>query len=238
MNIPQIRHIVEHEVTKLMCWMKVGGHDISHFEAVRDHAIHAVKYESQLSQRQKFQIELAAFLHDVDDEKLFGRSALKNYRNARKILSCIDIENKEEFVEGIIEMIALVSCSENGDSEPSQSWMAIPRDCDRLEAIGEIGIQRCLEFTKHKQSPFHVDTTLRALNREEVWAAATKERFDNYIRGVKSISMIDHYYDKLLHIGQSQRLRSQNPYILQEANKRIDIMVQYVVDYWNDQSCI
>lgn len=228
MDIVKIQHIVETTLWDLMKDVEVGGHNFRHFEAVRDHAIEAVKCEPNLSERQKIQIELAAFLHDADDEKIFS----KNYNNARKILSYIEIEDKEEFIEGIIAMIDLVSCSKNGDKEPLEPWMAIPRDCDRLEAIGSIGIERCREFTLHKQAPFSVDSTLRAYTPEEVWVAATPERFTAYMNGAKSASMIDHYYDKLLHIGQSHRLRSQNPYILREAATRNDIMVQYVIDYW------
>ena len=132
----------------------------------------------------------------------------------------------------IIEMIDLVSCSKNGDSEPPEPWMAIPRDCDRLEAIGQIGIDRCREFTIHKKAPFHTETTPRAQTIEDVWKAATPERFDAYMKGVNSISMIDHYYDKLLHIGRPEKLRSQNPYILRQAAKRNDVMASFVVDYW------
>ena len=155
-----------------------------------------------------------------------------------KVTAQVDTNNElihisqEEFIQGIIDMISLVSCSENGDSEPPFPWMAIPRDCDRLEAIGEIGIKRCKDFMVEKKGLFHTDNTPIATTKQEVELAANPERFKAYMRGVKSASMIDHYYDKLLHIGKPECLRSQNPYILQEASRRNGVMTNYVIDYW------
>lgn len=229
-----IRAKIEDELKILMKNHDVGGHGLDHFFAVANHAIKALEYET-LSNENKCQVELAALLHDVDDRKIFPKSV--NYQNARQILNkvCMDIEDKDNFIDKIIEMINLVSCSENGDSEPPIPWMAIPRDCDRLEAIGQIGIDRCKAFTIHNKSPFHLESTHRAYSLEEVMVCASPERFANYIREGKSLSMIDHYYDKLLHIGHPERLRSQNVYILNEATKRNNTMIEFVIQYWNNQ---
>jgi len=79
-------------------------HDIEHFRAAANHAVEALKHE-QLTERQRIQVELAAWLHDTDDGKLFVTT---NNPNARAILNSLDgIENKDEF----IEMINCVSCS-------------------------------------------------------------------------------------------------------------------------------
>jgi uncharacterized protein len=208
--------------------VQVSGHGLDHFIAVTNHAVNALKYEN-LSDEQKLQVELAALLHDVDDHKLFPDN--KNHENARKILTNA-MPDDEHLIQGIIQMIDLVSCSKNGDREPSEPWMAIPRDADRLEAIGQIGIDRCLQFNKHKGVPLHTDTTPRVSNLEELSQVVTPERFEGYGRGVPSASMIDHYYDKLLHIGSSNRLRSQNPYILEEATRRNQVMIDFVLEYW------
>lgn len=212
----------------LMRGHSIGGHGYDHFIAVRDHSILALEHEN-LSEREKLQVELAALLHDIDDEKIFPQS--KNYENARFILnkSLKDIDDKDNFIEVVINLISLVACSKNGNSDPPEPWMAIPRDCDRLEAIGQIGIDRCLEF---KGGPYHVDTTPRASILEEVWNIATPEKFEGYMKGKRSISMIDHYYDKILHIGKPEALKSQNKYILEEAARRNDLMAQFVIDYW------
>lgn len=230
-------------VTHLQLLMQdhyIPAHGYEHFVAVKNHAVLALEHEN-LSELQKFEVEIAALLHDVDDEKIFPGN--KNFENARLILNKAfvkgeKLKGEDKIIEDIITLISLVSCSKNGSSEPPEPWMAIPRDCDRLEAIGQIGIDRCRDLCIHKGWPFHLDTTPVAITEEEVWAAATQERYDRYASGVKSVSMLDHYYDKLLHIGKPETLKSQNKYILEEAAKRTKIMVQFVIYYWTHQNTI
>ena len=243
-----VRKCIILELNELMNGVNVAGHNYDHFIAVRDHAIEALKHEI-ISDRKKLQVELAALLHDVDDRKLFPNNKVsqsdsrksqpydrEDNVNARMILekSIKNIEDADEFIEGIIVLINLVACSKNGDSEPPKPWMAIPRDCDRLEAIGQIGIDRCRDLCIQKKYPFHLDSTPRAYDHQHVLEAATSDRFNAYMKGTLSVSMIDHYYDKLLHIGNAKSLRSQNPYILEEAARRNDSMVQFVIDYWKN----
>jgi uncharacterized protein len=251
-----IRVQAENKMKQLMKGHDVAGHGVDHMIAVADHAVKALEHED-LPTYSKVRVELAALYHDIDDRKIFKDS--KNYENARRLLGeiitpdVIDEFYKEEcnsirnhmvskirycsyFIDMIIDMIDLVSCSKNGDKEPPLPHMAIPRDCDRLEAIGQIGIDRCFDFTKSKGAPFHTDSTPRAFTDEEVKRAATRERFTAYMSGSQSASMIDHYYDKLLHIGAPECLRSKNPYILKEAAERNQIMTQYVINYWIEQS--
>ncbi|ANB50270.1 hypothetical protein [Powai lake megavirus] len=233
-----IQNLTEHETIEFMKNYKIAGHGLDHFLAVRDHAINSLKFE-QLTNDKNLQVILAAYLHDVDDNKIFPNSV--DYQNARTILDNVfqifdyftlnfDL-SYDEFKTNIIQLISLVSCSKNGDDEPPEKWMAIPRDADRLEAIGEIGIQRCLEYTNHIGLPYYLADTPRAKNITDINLFANTERFNNYKSGKKSISMIDHYYDKLLHIGKSDCLRSQNKYILQEAEKRNNIMINYLLNY-------
>lgn len=251
-----IRIQAENKMKQLMTGHDVAGHGVDHMIAVADHAVKALEHED-LHNYIKVRVELAALYHDIDDPKIFKDS--KNYENARRLLGeiltpdviddfyieeCNSIRNHtlskirycSYFIDMIIDMIDLVSCSKNGDKEPPFPYMAIPRDCDRLEAIGQIGIDRCLEFTKSKGTPFHIDTTPRTFTDEEVKLAATRERFMAYMNGSQSLSMIDHYYDKLLHIGAPECLRSKNSYILKEAAARNQIMTQYVINYWMEES--
>lgn len=208
-----------------------GGHGIDHMIAVMEHAKKAVSLE-ELPEIIKEQIILAALLHDADDIKIFPKSI--GYQNAKSLLSSyVDevehVGDRESFIDDVIKLIDLVSCSKNGDSEPPCPWMAIPRDCDRLEAIGEIGIRRCDEYSAAVGAPDYVHETIKVNTEEELWMVATPERFKNY---KKSISKIDHYYDKLLHIGNPSCLKSQNVYILEEAGRRNRTMIDYVLNFW------
>lgn len=215
----------------LMDSVNLPGHDYIHCINVWKHSVEALKYEN-LNNTAKLQIELAALLHDADDKKIFKKFNDK-YCNARSILNkvCDKIENKEIFINVVIDMITLVSCSENRGSS-DVCWMNIPTDCDRLEAIGEVGIKRCEEYSNYIGRHKHTEKTFVALNDFEIDKAATKDRFENYKLGVKSSSMIDHFYDKLLHIGKPENLHSKNKYILSEAAKRNNVMRKFVIDYW------
>lgn len=222
---------IQQNLQDLLTSHNMGGHGIDHMIAVMEHAKKAVTYE-QLSESIKEQIILAALLHDADDTKIFPNSI--GYQNARSLLSSYveevtHIKDPGSFIDDVIKLIDLVSCSKNGDSEPLYKWMAIPRDCDRLEAIGEIGIQRCDEYSTVVGAPDYVLETIKVNNEEELWMVATSERFKNY---KKSISKIDHYYDKLLHIGKPECLKSQNTYILKEAARRNRVMIDYVLNFW------
>ncbi|CAH6420246.1 Hypothetical protein HVR_LOCUS1140 [uncultured virus] len=249
----KIVSVVEDELRDLLKNHDVGGHGMDHMLAVASHTEKALEHEL-LPKHTKLQVYLAALLHDADDPKIFKNS--NNYNNARDILErsitlsntrgfyyleynkcseCLDHVDlyRNTYINSIISMIDLVSCSKNGDSDPPVPWMAIPRDSDRLEAAGEIGIERCLQVTKHFGSPHHTPDTPRVYTEEELWKVATPERFTNY---KKSVSMIDHYYDKLLHIVAPERLKSKNVYILKEAERRNKIMIDYVLNYWNSES--
>eukprot|EP00967_Tisochrysis_lutea_P124630 scaffold208515_cov30-Tisochrysis_lutea.AAC.2 len=106
------------------------------------------------------------------------------------------------------QMIQLVSCSRNGNSAPPEAIAAPellwPRWADRLEATGEVGVVRCYQYNRSINAPLSVDSTPRPSTEADVWALATEERFQEYqARGGSSVSMMDHYYDKLLQVNAS-----------------------------------
>jgi len=224
-----MRKLVIEKIKCLMEGENIPGHNIAHFINVADHAVRACEHE-EISDEIKKGIEIAALLHDVDDHKIFPDN--HNYENATKILNELNVNQTEL----IIEMIKLVSCSKNGGTHAKYNWMVIPRDCDRLEAIGKIGIDRCREYTIYKNMPFHTAITPRIYTRDDVYKIATVDRFINYTNGNPSSSMIDHYYDKLLHIGKPEYLTSGNKYILQQAEIMNNVIIDYILEYWNHNS--
>ena len=101
-------------------------------------------------------------------------------------------------------MISYVSASGNGNSVSDRCiqhpYFLWPRWSDRLEAIGTIGMVRCFQYNEECGNPLSVETTPRPKSIKEVWDNVKSERFDNYMKNKVSDSMMDHYYDKLLHI--------------------------------------
>ena len=218
----------------LMASHEGSGHGTRHCLRVAEHARLAVDHENCITNDTRAAVIMAALLHEVDDDKYF---ATENYQNARDILE--EIMHLGQILEStwgqlVIEMISLVSCSKNGNSVVEPRWKLIPRDCDRLEAIGAEGIRRCWQYSQSIGRPLFLPETARAANVSDLSAIVTKERFSNYATSrarantYGSATMIDHYYDKLLHYTPDTML-SNNSYVKEEAERRAAIMVDFVL---------
>lgn len=213
------------------------SHGIGHAVIVLLHSNNALKYTT-LSSDKKLNVKLASLLHDADDSKYFSHLCDTNkYINALTILNAIESEFKVTIdKDEIITMIDLVSFSKHGNNIPNyikddinKEYLLYPRFSDRLEAIGEIGIRRCLLYTIESNRPFYLDSTPKITSYDKVLEEATEERLQEYInKGGKSISTVDHFYDKLLHVGKFQ---TTNPYYIKIRDERIAPMIQFVIYY-------
>jgi uncharacterized protein len=202
------------------------SHGIEHARVVFFHAVCAVQSWTgkPFDMLTKYSILLAALLHDVDDRKYFPEN--KNYENARRIMDAILITLDVQ--DEVIEMIELVSSSQNGDSVPWNAevhpWMLIPRHCDRLEAIGNAGIYRAWDYTIETKRPLITGDTEIAHSVDELWKIASLERYAAY--NGKSKSMVDHFYDKLLRLGGAIK-KSDNEYLAEAAASRETVMIDF-----------
>lgn len=203
-----------------------GAHDMTHFIEVRDLAKEAVA-ETLLEDWQKEAVIIAAFLHDLDDKKL--QKDKKNGKWVEFVLNSLQIPNKNI----ILTIIDLVSCSKWGDRVDgvSPDWYYIVRYCDRLTAIGERGLVRCLEYTLSIGNKVYVDSTPVVRTIQELEEVATKERYLAYSQGKKSESMIDHIYDKLLHICLPDWF--SNLFLEKKYEEEKRCIQQWVINYWN-----
>lgn len=202
-----------------------GSHGINHATRVMTHVRRAIRCTKlKIPNDEQTAILLAALLHDADDRKFFPKN--KNYENARKILSMLfpSLENR------VIALIGLVSTSTNGSSVPEEAkerpWILWPRLADRLEACGWVGVVRCWDYSVGSSRPLFKHQTPRARDESELWKIATPQRYAGY-KG-DSPSMIDHYYDKLLHICNFE---SGNAYLDGEAEQRRGPMVEICLAY-------
>lgn len=209
-----------------------AAHSYDHFCKVRDHAREAVA-ATTLEEWQKEAVVAAAFLHDIDDPKIArGIVPIGPATWASLVIDRCGLQNRE----AILRMIDLVSCSKWADrrDEESPDWYYIPRYCDRLEAIGEIGVERCVEYSTALSRPFHSTTTVRVVNDEDLKQAVTTERYEAYGRGVRTQpeTVIDHFYDKLLHIRLPEWCI--NPYLERMFDERQHHMKEWVFSYWRN----
>lgn len=206
-----------------------------------DHAIkvfhnaYSALGDFELNPTQQLIVLLAALLHDLEDRKYVKTS---NYEGTLNLLEQIGFTKQfgTENTELIITLIKLVSCFANGMiiDEKLPKWYYIPRDADRLEALGYVGIKRCAETTvyfglkQNKPPNYYNENTARCTTEKELETTATKERFQAYMGIGFSNSMIDHYYDKLLHIHE---LSSGSKVLQDMANSRRQIMIDFVLEF-------
>lgn len=200
-----------------------SGHSLGHSLQVLHHS-QKVLEEFDLSDKQKTCVELASLLHDADDKKFFPNN--KNDENTRSILDKLKVEKSE--VDLIIKIISLVSYRSNKNTETEEKWMYITRFCDRLEAIGKIGIERSYSCTIFFGHPLFLESTKRATTLEELYRIASKERQEKF--DGNSASMIDHFYDKILHIGEPI-LKFGSKYMSELAKQRIKEIEDYCLHF-------
>lgn len=219
------------------------SHGFSHFCRVMQHAQNALKYEPEtVNFMQIFAILIASLLHDVDDAKYFLSNDFENARYLINI-SKTEFEHKkathiglisQEWIESVIKMISLVSCSKNGNRPAEHKWMLIPRLADRLDALGENGIKRVVEYGISIGRPIHTENTIRVYSIDELNKIATLERFNQYLAGNGEKTTVGHIYDKIIHIGRPEYFGTDNEYLIREANKgRIEIE-KMIIEYWNE----
>ena len=206
---------VEREL-KVLLDTVCSSHGFDHAKAVLDHVDKALATEL-IDDNLKICIRLAALLHDADDHKLFKTV---DYQNARQLMRHYptDISNSA------INMIDLVSCSKNHDTIVDNEYYLYPRYADRLEAIGKIGIWRCYKYCSTIKSPLFTPSTKRYTTIEAL--KETKSRYLEY--NGHSESMIDHFYDKLLHLAD---FTTTNQYFNQIKADRMQPIYDVVFEF-------
>jgi len=179
-----------------------------------------------LDQQTQNELLITGLLHDIDDHKYCP----PNTHNAEDFLT---IHCQPATVQRILRWISYVSTSHNGNDIPAEAleypWVLWPRYCDRIEAVGLIGITRLLEYSHQYGIVDYLETTPRAQTYEEVMSLVTPERFEQYRHnnGV-SVSSIDHIYDKLLHICD---VKTDSPYIDHQLSLGKQVLVDICINY-------
>ena len=155
-----------------------SGHDWWHIYRVRNMALYLAEKEGG----DKFIIELAALLHDLDDWKIAGDSD-----SVRTKIWLQKIGLSEEEIKNILEIIEQVSYKGAGVETKAISLEAqIVQDADRLDAIGAIGIARTFAYGGNKG---------RLIYHPEI-NPLLHDSFDSYKKS--DGPTINHFYEKLL----------------------------------------
>ena len=199
------------------------SHGIVHAKTVMENCRKALEFDPNVPEPQQLLAMLAALLHDADDRKYWPSDS----QNAETILN--DVLIYKEDVYSVLRMIDYVSCSKNKNHIPDEAIehpeVLYPRYADRLEALGKIGVFRCWHYAYEKGGALFTDTTPRPTTLEELYSVA-EGRFEKYDGNY--MSMMDHFYDKLLHIAQ---FPIENPYLVNEAYKRRQIIEEVCLHF-------
>jgi len=158
-----------------------SGHDWWHIERVRKTTLRL----AQATGANAFICEMAALLHDLADEKLFGdeESCLRDIRHWLR-----EQQVAEADAEHIVDIIANLSFKGGGRSGLTTLEGKVVQDADRLDALGAVGIARTFAYSGWKGQPMHdPDLPIRT--------SMTKEEY----RTGKS-SAYNHFHEKLLKL--------------------------------------
>lgn len=138
-------HLIKNYVMKLFQHDETG-HDFYHMQRVARLAKEIALYENADS----FICELAAWVHDVGDRKLFENPAVV-IAEMNDFLASIQISQAN--IDLVNEIIKNISFSKG--NVPSSLEGKIVQDADRLDAIGAIGIARTFAYGGAKGQLIH-----------------------------------------------------------------------------------
>jgi uncharacterized protein len=186
------------------------GHDWWHIHRVRNLALKIAEAEGG----NRFVIEMAALLHDIDDWKMTGDKQTSNAESWLKNLNLTEAE-----INKILEIIGQVSFKGAGVETLATSVEAkIVQDADRLDAIGAIGIARAFAYGGNKGRPIYDPGIEPELHNN----------FESYKKTIAPT--INHFYEKLLLL--KNRLNTDTA--IELAEKRHIFMEQFLKQFFNE----
>ncbi len=192
------------------------GHGIDHIDRVRRLAL---SFANQLDADKQI-VELAAYLHDVDDYKLFGEHNAKELTNAKYILNKIGVtESTKTNVLNIINTMGYSRCLDG--IRPNTTEGMIVSDADMCDAIGSIGIVRAVIFGEGLNRNFFN----KSIKPQDA-------KSSNIYKQIKSKHGIQHFFDKLLLVPNMMLTEPG----FKEAKKRQNIQIEFLRELFRENN--
>ena len=192
------------------------GHDFWHIHRVTTMSKKIAKIENANG----YICELAALLHDVADEKLIDNED----EGIKKIENFLD-ENQvdNEDIKHIIEIISTMSYKGGTNKKAMRTLEGkIVQDADRLDAIGAIGVARCMCYTGAKQRPIYEPN-------ENIRENMTLDEY----RSNKG-NAINHFYEKLLKLKDQMNTKTAKE-LAEGRHKFLEEFLDNFHMEWNGQ---
>ena len=212
-----------------------ASHDISHIDRVVTNAIKIWSMSDARTQElvdQNVLIAIASF-HDSFDHKYFTtESAVLEAKS--HVMTFLDQACK--YAPAVIEMIikvienmgytAEVTCEKKVSFTHSEiEYLSIVQDADRLDAIGAVGISRCLAFSGAFGRPIITESGLDESEQRRNFSDGTLQASAR-----KGPSAISHFYDKLVFL--KGMLKTEAGKILGE--KRHDFILRFLDQFFDE----
>ena len=181
------------------------AHDIHHVMRVVNTAKILCEEENAI----KEVVIPAAYLHDCFSfEKNHPNRAQSSLFAADKALVFLNRLNyPSEYLEGIHHAIVAHSFSANVETQTVEAQ--IIQDADRLDALGAIGIARCIQVSAKLDRPLY----------------SFDDPFCHERAPTDGLYTIDHFYTKLLTLSSSMKTKSA----VREADKRTLVMRAFLM---------
>lgn len=183
-----------------------ASHDFEHVRRV--HAIAQKLALQEISYGNEVDltvVEMGALLHDVGDYKYSGNleGGIEKIKN---FLQSLNNQLKKEQIKSILYIVQNIGFKNSLNLETESNHKTniitgptglsgqtftftefnIVRDADRLDAMGALGIGRCLIYAGAKKSPFFI---IDEFPRENL-------TYEDYV-GKKNVPAINHFFEKL-----------------------------------------
>jgi len=170
-----------------------SSHDWWHIHRVRNLALEIGSREN-LPEPSLAVVEFAALLHDIKDWKyskdaVTGADAVKEFLDSAVPLSVLSETHRQEVVH-IVRHIGFKDELGAPGELPISKEFCVVQDADRLDAIGAVGIARCLTFGGRFDRVLH-DPHIpprENLTKEQYTSATAKQ------------TTINHFHEKLLRL--------------------------------------
>ena len=189
-----------------------SGHDWWHIYRVWKNAIAICEQE----RADRFTVELAALLHDLDDWK-FNENEDETPNRAKAWMESCNVNS--EMIEKVCEIIMHISYKGAQVENKMKSLEGlIVQDADRLDAIGAIGIGRAFAYGGYKNRPMYDPERSNKMH-------ASFEEYKN-----SKSDTINHFYEKLLllkdmmNTGTAKRI----------AEQRHEVILSFLSQFMNE----
>lgn len=210
MNIQLIDQYVKNKLSE-----DRTGHDYMHIKRVLKNA-DMIMDELDIDDNQKQLVYATILVHDLSDYKLIDDIETAENKTI-DLLQTADV--KKEDIDTIMYIVRNMSYSSNIEGKKNLNQLGqIVQDADRLDAIGAIGIARTFYYGGSKKSPMYTEFEP---NKD------APKSIDEY---KKSSSVLEHYYEKLIHISN---LMNTDP-AKKIAKERHEIMENFFDEFLND----